>query len=267
MKEAVNKFYIENTKVKSVDEWTDYEKGTVIYEVLKIINGKPLFYEEHYKRMLNSFNIKSVVLNISEGELLSYINKVAKINNVLNGNIKIIYIVEQKELRIYFIKHSYPTPEMYKEGVKCISYFAKRDNPSAKVINSKLREDVNNKLRIEKAYEAALVNDEGLITEGSRSNMFFIKENNIYTSEGKSVLPGVTRTEIFKQAKESKINLNEVKIPLININQYEAAFISGTSPNILPIQCIDDVRFNVNNLILRKIINDFNNRIEKYINK
>lgn len=42
MKEAVNKFYIENTKVKSVDEWTDYEKGTVIYEVLKIINGKPL---------------------------------------------------------------------------------------------------------------------------------------------------------------------------------------------------------------------------------
>ena len=97
--------------------------------------------------------------------------------------------------------------------------------------------------------------------------MFFIKENNIYTSEGKSVLPGVTRTEIFKQAKESKINLNEVKIPLININQYEAAFISGTSPNILPIQYIDDVRFDVNNLILRKIINDFNNRIEKYINK
>lgn len=267
MKEAINKFYMENAEIKSVDDWVDYEKGTIIYEVLKIINGKPLFYEEHYKRMMNSFKIKNVVLDVSENKLLSYINEVVKNNNVLNGNIKIIYILEKKELRIYFIKHSYPTLEMYKSGVKCISYLAERDNPNAKVIDSTLREKVNKELKLKDAYEAILINDEGLVTEGSRSNIFFVKDNNIYTSEGSSVLPGVTRTEIFKQAEESKINIKEVKIPFSEINKYDSAFISGTSPNILPIRCIDDIEFDLNNLTLRKILDDFNKRIEKYINK
>jgi branched-chain amino acid aminotransferase len=50
-----------------------------------------------------------------------------------------------------------------------------------------------------------------------------------------------------------------------NIKDYDAAFITGTSPKILPVKLIDEVRFNVLNSNVQQLIQAYNSRIEKYI--
>ena len=45
-----------------------------------------------------------------------------------------------------------------------------------KILNNRLRLSVNEELGKKKAYEALLVNRDGFITEGSRSNVFFVTE-------------------------------------------------------------------------------------------
>ena len=67
--DAVKNFYISNGEVKNTEEWTDEPNGKIIYEVIRIINGKPLFYEEHYERMKNSFKLSNEEFKISEEEL------------------------------------------------------------------------------------------------------------------------------------------------------------------------------------------------------
>ena len=83
-------------------------------------------------------------------------------------------------------------------------YFGERENPNAKIINLSFREKVNKKIREKNAYEAILVDRKGYITEGSKSNIFMIKDNMLLTSPVKAVLPGVTRGEIIDIAEEVK---------------------------------------------------------------
>ena len=275
--DAVKNFYISNGEIKKTKEWTDEPNGKVIYEVIRIINGKPLFYEEHYERMKNSFKLSNVEFKITEEELkeeipeleiVAYekedIDKLVKANDLEIGNIKLTYNTTSKELRGFFIKHSYPTEEMYKDGVSTIIYFGERENPNAKVINQSFRDAVNNEIKKKDAYEAILIDRNGFITEGSRSNIFMIRDRKLYTSKVEAVLSGVTRTEIIKMAKNNGIEVIEGNVNYKNIKMFEGLFISGTSPKILPINKVDDIEFDVNNEFLRELMKKFDEVIENY---
>lgn len=263
--EAIDKFFIEDCSVKEISSWKEVDDNTYIYEVIKIINGKPLFYEEHYKRMRNSCELASSNLNISEKDLKKLINKLVEANQKYYGNIKIIYSAKNGSLRIFFVKHFYPTSEMYNKGVKAIIYFAERKNPNAKIINSGFRKKINKKITEEDAYEAILVNKNNLVTEGSKSNIFFIRGGCVFTSKVEAVLPGVTRTKIINMAKYNNIDVVEEDIKVEMIEQYESAFISGTSLDILPIRQIENIRFDVKDEVLLKLIKLFKKTITEYI--
>lgn len=261
MIEAINEYYIDNGKLRKLEEWREEGEGKLIYEVIRIINGKPLFYKEHYDRMINSFKLNNYKNDITYDEVLNDINNLVKSNNKTLGNIKIIFNTKSNEFKIFFIKHSYPTDEMYKEGVKTILYFGERENPNAKVINNSFRGAVNKEIKKNDAHEAILVDRNGYITEGSRSNIFLIKGSNVYTSKVEAVLPGVTRTEIIKVAKENSINIIEENIRYTDLEKFDVLFISGTSPNILPIKRVNGLEFDVENDLLRKLMRLFDELI------
>lgn len=262
-----SKVYIENGNIKKISEFTEEKEGKIIYEVIRIIDGKPLFFQEHYGRMAFSFNLNDSELSISEKEMKKYIDTLIKETKIKIGNIKITYNLNTDTLKIYFLKHKYPTKKMYAEGVETILCFKERENPNAKVINEHFREDVTAKIEQRDAYEAILVNRDGLITEGSKSNIFTIKDNRLYTSRIENVLPGITRTEIIRMAIELNIPVVEGDIKYVELENMDAAFISGTSPNILPIKKIEGKEFDCNNELLRKLMTSFDKRIEKYLKK
>ena len=267
MIKASSNVYIENGKVKKIQEFTEEKEGKIIYEVIRIIQGKPLFFEEHYDRMVFSFQLNDTLIATSMDEMKGYIETLINESKTKVGNIKITYNINTNNLRIYFIKHKYPTKKMYTDGVETILCFKERENPNAKVINERFREDVNAKIEERKAYEAILVNREGLVTEGSKSNIFMIKENRLYTSKIENVLPGITRTEIIRMAIELNVPVIEEDIKYIDIDNMDAAFISGTSPNILPINMIEEKKFDCKNELLLKLMEVFDKRIEKYVQK
>lgn len=256
--------YIENGKIIKITEFKE-EEGKTIYEVIRLIGGKPLFYVEHYDRMAFSFNLINMEIPFTKDELLENINKLVKNNKRSIGNIKVTYNVDANVLKVFFIKHKYPTKKMYTEGVKTILYFGERENPNAKIINNNFREKVDEKLAIQEAFEAILVDRNGIITEGSKSNIFMIKENRLYTSKIETVLPGITRTEIIKMAIEMNVLVIEKDIRYIDLNEFDALFISGTSPKILPIAKVEEESFDCKNELLLKLMEKFNKRIEDYI--
>ena len=240
--------------------------GKVIYEVIRVIDGKPLFLETHLLRMKNSFRLINLSYEFDDNKIKLDIKKLVELNEKLNGNIKVTYNVNEKKLRIFFIKHTYPSEEMYENGVKTILYFGERENPNAKIVNSSFREEVNKKIKESKAFEAILVDRNGYITEGSKSNIFMVKDGVLLTSPVETVLPGVTRGEIIELAISNKIKVEEVKYKYSDINKLDGMFISGTSPKILPINKIDDITLNSNlNEIIRKLIKYYNNSINNYI--
>lgn len=272
MGEAVFQYFIYNGKLEKI---SDFEKIYVdrypsVYEVIRIIDGVPLFLEEHYKRFVHSAEIVGCKLNLSFEEIKESIAKMIKNNNVTNYNIKLVVnnLESSKQDSYYFfISSSYPEESMYKNGVETFLYRAERKNPNAKVIDKNLRNTINQLLKDKKCFEAILVNQKEEITEGSRSNIFFVKGDEVVTSLAKDVLQGITRQRVMSQCERNGIKVIEETIPVRQLSSFDAAFICGTSPKILPISLIDDIKFSTTNKVLLKIMDIYNLEIENYINQ
>lgn len=242
-------------------------EGKIIYEVIRIINGFPLFFEEHILRLQHTCKLMNIKYEYSYDIILENIRKLCEANNIYKGNIKIVINSLTNKYALYFIPHSYPTSEQYEYGVKTILYYGERLNPNAKVQDNEFRNRVFNKVEEANAYEAILVDRNGNITEGSKSNIFMIKNEVIITSPINGVLPGITRLKVMKLIKELGIKLEEKCIHENQIQNMDNLFITGTSPKILPIKLVDNIRFGCNNSILRRIMKEFDIFIEKDIDK
>jgi len=261
MRDAIGDFYINNGEILVIDNWENQEGVNIIYEVIRVLDGKPLFYEAHYDRISNSCRLSNAEFKIKKQVLKRSIESLIMVNEIKEGNLKITFKIEEEDLRLFIIKHSYPTEDMYAFGVKTILYHGERTNPNAKIINNDFRRDVQMKINEANVFEAILVNGENNITEGSKSNIFFIKNNVLFTSRVELVLPGVTRMEIIKVAKENNIKVMEKNINQYKIEEFDSLFISGTSPNILPINQVDDREYNINNKLLRQLMSLFKDKI------
>lgn len=273
VKEAILNYYIYNSKVYSTKEIEISSKVSKasIYEVIRIIDGVPLYLQEHLDRLRKSAELLGVGIDKTDKELIEEIMKLSEINNEYNLNIKLLCLVGEKGIKdicLYFIKSSYPSKETYKKGVHTIIYESEREKPNAKTFNKQLRQRVNKQLREKQAFEALLVNNNRQITEGSRSNVFFVKDEKLFTPPSNKVLLGVTRTKIIELCRQNNIEVIEQGIEVDSLQKYEGAFITGTSINALPVRSIDGIKFesSKNNTII-KVMEVYEKNKDDYINR
>jgi branched-chain amino acid aminotransferase len=175
--------------------------------------------------------------------------QLTELSGIRDGNIKVNlkYSQAYTGYLIYFIDARYPDQEMYDRGVSGILYYAERRNPVAKVFNHKLRSSIYSELIQVAAYEALLVNRSGCITEGSRSNIFFIKDDGIITAPDDCVLRGITRKKILKICRDERLPLEYRCVHVGELGEVDSVFMTGTSPNVLPFRNIGIDEFNVKN--------------------
>lgn len=240
-----------------------------IYEVFRVISGSPLFVNDHFVRLEHSLDKSDINYTHRSIKLIKeQILKLCKENNKYFGNVELRILVteEGKVIRFLgFISHYYPEPVHYIEGVKVDYIEAERDNPTVKAKYTSTRQQANLFIKDKQQYEVLLVNNNDQLTEGSRSNLFFIKGNVIYTAPDDMVLCGVTRLNVIRLLKRMHYKIIHKAINTSDIGSFEAAFLCGTSPGVLPISSIRNYEFDVRNSILRNIILHYNDQISTYI--
>ncbi len=245
----------------------ELQRGFSIYEVVKIINGIPLFFENHINRLYQSAQHKKTEIPFIKDEIKDSVYKLIKINTINEGRLKFAVRFYQSDIKLicFYLNPIIPSENDYKYGIKIISIKEERKNPNAKIINYRLRTKVNNLIKGNDIFEVLLVNNENIITECSKSNIFFIKDDCIYTPLSKDVLPGITGHCISEICRRNKINLKECNINFSEIPNYDAAFITGTSIAVLPVKQIDDYSFKSENKITHLLSDKYNNIVQNYI--
>jgi branched-chain amino acid aminotransferase len=249
MNECCGKKFILNGKVQPSDLFDNslvYE-GDSIYEVIRMVKGSPVFFYDHMDRLESSLRIQQKKMLADIHVLKRDIINLVKTERRKDINLKIVFNYNQDSSNylVYFIEPIYPSEEQYKKGVKGILFYAERKDPESKVINHKLRSSIYHKLILEGGYEALLVNENNQITEGSRSNIFFLKGDTLTTAPDDKILNGITRKYILDICNDTKIKVNFMCIPVDSLNDYDAVFMTGTSPMVLQFNCIGDIYFNV----------------------
>jgi branched-chain amino acid aminotransferase len=269
MAECRSTYFVKNgiliPAAKFNDQWI--YKAKCIYEVFRIIDGVPLFWDNHYDRLIRSAVLANMKVHFQKDAIDSMIKILLQEVHLKDGNIKLVYSEhdQQANLLLYFVAHKYPDVKDYNNGVKTSTLQATRHNPNAKILNQQLRDKTNKIIADSDVYEVLLVDENEEITEGSRSNIFMIDGDNIYTPPVKDVLPGITRQYVINLCDERGLKVSEMKLPLDKISRIDGIFITGTSPGILPLVQVDNFIFNYESILLRRLMEDYEKLINNFM--
>jgi D-alanine transaminase len=227
--------------------------GDGVYEAVRTYNGKLFYFEEHLKRLeysLQQLNIpfKNFI------DLKDVIYKVAKLNNIASDFS--VYLQITRGI-------SFPRTHYYNKSlepqififINPIKDHNKELNDGVKIILEKdtrwLRCDIkstsllpavmaNQKAVSNNFYEAIFYRD-NLITEGSHTNFFAVKNKKLYTAPlSNLILNGVTRRVVLDICEKNKIDFFEEYININDIKEFDEFFVTGTTTEITPAVQIDD---------------------------
>lgn len=271
MKEYSGNHFIINGDIKEVDQFNNslVFSGDTIYEVIRMVRGTPVFFEEHFQRLKASVrNIgKSIIAD--NQTVKNSIRLLADADKRKEINIKIVfnYNEDAENWLLYYIDSNYPSDEQYRKGVKGILFYAERKDPQSKILNYRMRSAIHQELAEEEAYEALLVNEKNQITEGSKSNVFFMKKGKLITAPDEVILKGVTRKHIIEICSEEGVEIEYSCVDADDLQQYESAFMTGTSPMVLPYYCINEFYFDVRLPLLQRLRSLYMKRVEDSMNR
>ena len=115
-------------------------------------------------------------------------------------------------------------------------------------------------------YEAVLTNKKKQVTEGSRSNLFFLDaKDRMITAPTTEVLPGITRKYVLEIAQDEGISVLEKTMNLSSLGSLASAFLTGTSPKVLPVNQLDHFYFDVDHPLLRLLMTRFERLVQVHL--
>jgi branched-subunit amino acid aminotransferase/4-amino-4-deoxychorismate lyase len=205
-----------------------FKFGDGIYETIRTIDGKPWLLLEHLRRLRQSAKLLKMKVPLTNAEFKHHIERLIKKNKYKESRIRITIsrtgtvLIEATRL----VRHN--------GSVSAITFKGERTMPLAKSTNMLTsilgREEAQKK----KAYEALLVDKNGNITEGAYSNIFVVKNNQLYTPKD-DILEGTTRDYIIKKYKKVRY----AKIPKNKIHTYDEIFITSSTNGAIPVVKVD----------------------------
>jgi len=274
MEDNAGKYVVHNGIIRESSEvaYIDSMKmsGRAAYEVIRVIDGVPLFFEDHYNRLKSTFKAVGKHLDLTESQLADNIKKLLGTSGNMNCNVKVVLLDEalHQEQLVYISKSYYPTETEFNTGVKTGLLQIERKNPNAKIFNKAYKDAVEKKLTEGGYFEVILVDGEGRITEGSKSNMFFVKNDRIVTAPGEFVLKGITRKYVFDACRNAGLDVAEEFVRADDIGRVDGCFLSGTSIKVLPVKSIDDVVLNsAGNHVITAVRHEYDRIIREYIDR
>jgi len=261
-------------KISPLDRGFTFGEG--VYEVITSYDKNFFLFCEHLDRLKSSL----------EKTFIPYPKELSNLENILsdlhdkNGFSNQSFYIQITRGVQEFRSHQdnilkAPTVFITSQNLELNPY---RINPEKKGLRARLEEDIRwarcdikttgligNVLSLhdqtKDEVDEILFHKNGIIHEGSKSNVFFVKENIVYTPSLKhNILPGVTRAYVIRLLKKNKITLCEDSIPLDFIYKSDEIWLTSSTKEIQPIESIGDYKIPKKNsdlLIWRRILESF----------
>jgi branched-chain amino acid aminotransferase len=240
----------QNAHVSVFDHGFLYGDG--IYETVHAYNYKVFHWSTHYRRLLNSARMIALRCPWSSQTLEQRIVRVLKANKEPNASIRITVArgpgplgldptVCPEPTLVLLLHPNRDVQKVWREGISIGITNVRRNHPMCLDPQIKSNNSLNTILaKMEamkmKVFEGILPNLEGYLTEGTTSNIFFVKKGQIYTpSLSCGLLAGVTREAVLKLAKRHGIRIYEGRYTSKDLLHADEVFLSSTTLEIAPV--------------------------------
>lgn len=247
------KFIKENQAV-IFPENRGYNYGDGIFETLRVVDKKIIFWKDHYQRLISAMELLQLKIPsyFSKDYLENRILKLIKQNNLQNQPLRVKINIDRKAKGFYtpiaqdidyMIRIEKLNTSIYSINSKKYTVGIYKDHKVSSDLLSTLK--TTNKLinvlgsiyATKNAYDNCfLLNDKENIIEALNGNLFCVFENQIKTpplSEG--CLNGITRKKIIENIDKNKYDFLETPLQVSDLLQADELWITNVIMGIQPV--------------------------------
>ena len=224
--------------------------GYGLFETMRAYSGRIFRLEGHLERLTKSCKLLGLPANSLELEKACY--DTLKDNRLDDARIRLTVSMGEGEAVLDPPKHPTPTvmviatrytpppAEVYRKGFKTI-VSSVRQNSQSPLSRLKTINYLNNFLARKEAKtagadEALLLNERGLLCEGSTSNVFLVARGRLITPDVESgCLPGITRQIVLEITKEMGMGVAQREVKLEELLRAEEAFLTSSLIELMPL--------------------------------
>ena len=229
-------------------------RGYGVFDVLRTYQRIPFKLIEHVERLKSSAASLQIDTPWSVEELEALANDTLKRNYEAMpelGDVTIRFVVTGGPSDNCFTPHQTPSlmimiapvaskdALLYETGARVISVSLDRFMPTVKSLNYigaiLAMKEATQSGAVEAIYQTA----DGLVTEGTRTSFFVVRNNQLLTAQS-AVLNGITRNIVMELAATLMPVLQQ-DVRYDELSSVDEAILVGTTKEVLPIVQVDDI--------------------------
>jgi aminodeoxychorismate lyase len=227
--------------------------GDALFEGILITRGRPFRWREHMERLQRGVDFLKLTLPFSHDELLARALELAQRNRLpecilrlnLTRGITARGYSPRNASRPAVVMTLHPAPvikKMPRWRVITSSFRLPANDPLAsfKTANKLTQVLARAEADAASAQEAILLNTNGRLAEGTTSNLFWIKDEVVFTPAlPDGALPGVTRAVALDLCVKLSIKCKEKKAAPGELREADGAFLTMTSMGVVEMESLD----------------------------
>ena len=239
--------------------------GDGAFDMTRTFGGKIFKLNEHMERFYRSLKYLRIDPGVSPEKMIAISEEVFERNRHLLGPDEDYWIGQRVSRGVKdvpgdnldyhgpnVVVECAPLPfrqraSLFKDGIKVMIPSHRRTPPESLTPRAKTHNYLNlivanqEIAAIEPSAWAILLDINGNLCEGLGSNIFIVKEGEIFTPRAKFVLPGVSRQTAIDLAVEAGIKLTEADLDLYDAYNADEIFITSTSLCLCPVVSVNGV--------------------------
>jgi len=207
--------------------------GFSVFETIRTYNKKVFRLDDHLARLYVSADVIGFEPKWTFKKTYEAVVKTLEANKRWPETK--IRVILMKESLIVMVEKIHEKPrEMYKKGVKAVSFHGKRNLPHAKALADTFSYVAKQYALSCGAYESLLIDPKSYVRECAYANVFWVNDGVLYTTN-KEVLFGITRETVIELADFCQFEGIKYK----SLRQAEEVFLTQTTSGIMPVVEID----------------------------
>jgi branched-chain amino acid aminotransferase len=236
--------------------------GDGVWEGLRVRGGHPAFLELHLDRLYEGAQAVLMDVGLSREELTAAIYATLRANDMTDGvHVRLMLTRGVKATPyqdprvtvgpatvVIVAEHKEAMPATVENGITLFTTHVRRATPDTLDPKLNSHSKLNDITACIQAYtagadEALMLDPHGFVATCNSTHFFVVKgtdeEPEVWTSDGRFCLAGITRSNVLRICREAGIAARETTFSLTDVYSAREAFVTGTFAGVVPVRSVD----------------------------
>jgi branched-chain amino acid aminotransferase len=241
-----------------------FRYGDSLFETMRMQEGELLLNGYHFERLFHGLEMLQIDTgSLDEEMLVNYARELAKVNNCLSSA-KVRLAVYREENGCGFLLEAAPLEKNSEDAapggcrIDIHPSVRKASDPFAELKSANFLPYVMADLycQAKNLHECLVLNAFGNICDGSKTNVFIIKNGGVSTpglSQG--CVAGVMRRHVIDRLQQGGRTVNETGVSPDDLQHADAVFLTNAIRGIRPVEFFRDRRYSLDEVTaLQKVV-------------